>query len=194
RVFNPTVSRQGWQSTHTIVEIVIPDGPFLVDSIKMALSRLDLASHLMLHGPTQIARNSEGEIAGINQGEGKLQSLFHIEVDRLSDKAAMNSLKEELLSILKDTDLVVKDWQPMVKKLEEVTNQVEALQGKIEIERDRFDEVLNFLRWLGDHNFTFMGYKEYDLVSVEGDTELRPTAGEGLGLFAEPSRVRTVKL
>ncbi len=194
RVFNPTVSRQGWQSTHTIVEIVIPDGPFLVDSIKMALSRLDLASHLMLHGPTQIARNSEGEIAGINQGEGKLQSLFHIEVDRLSDKAAMNSLKEELLSILKDTDLVVKDWQPMVKKLEEVTNQVEALQGKIEIERDRFDEVLNFLRWLGDHNFTFMGYKEYDLVSVEGDTELRPTAGEGLGLFAESSRVRTVKL
>ena len=32
RVFNPTVSRQGWQSTHTIVEIVVPDSPFLVDS------------------------------------------------------------------------------------------------------------------------------------------------------------------
>lgn len=62
RVFNPTVSRQGWQSTHTIVEIVVPDTPFLVDSIKMALSRLDLTSHLMLNGPTQIARNKRGSI------------------------------------------------------------------------------------------------------------------------------------
>lgn len=27
RVFNPTVSKHGWQSTHTIVEIVLPDSP-----------------------------------------------------------------------------------------------------------------------------------------------------------------------
>ncbi|NVJ58021.1 MAG: NAD-glutamate dehydrogenase [Vibrionaceae bacterium] len=194
RVFNPTVSRQGWQSTHTIVEIVVPDGPFLVDSIKMALSRLDLASHLMLHGPTQIARSSTGDISSINQGEGALQSLFHIEVDRLSDKAAMSSLKEELLSILKDTRLVVQDWQPMVEKLEVVTNQVEAQQGKVKVERDRYEETINFLRWLGQHNFTFMGYKEFDLVSVDGDTELRPTEEAGLGLFSDPSRVRAVKL
>ncbi|MDN3683288.1 NAD-glutamate dehydrogenase [Vibrio sinaloensis] len=194
RVFNPTVSRQGWQSTHTIVEIVVQDSPFLVDSIKMALSRLDLASHLMLHGPTQVERNAQGEITAINQGEGALQSLFHIEVDRLSAKEAMTSLKEELLSILKDTSLVVQDWLLMVEKLEEVTNQVEAQQGQVEVERDRYDETINFLRWLGKHNFTFMGYKEYDLVSVDGDTELRPTPDKGLGLFANRDRVRSVKL
>ena len=39
-----------------------------------------------------------------------------------------------------------------------------------------------------------MGYKEYDLVSVDGDTELRPTKDKGLGLFANPNRVRSVKL
>ncbi len=194
RVFNPTVSRQGWQSTHTIVEIVVPDGPFLVDSTKMALSRLDLSSHLMLHGPTQIARSAKGEISAINQGEGALQSLFHIEVDRLSSKEEMASLKAELLSILNDTGLVVQDWLLMVEKLEEVTAQVESQQGEVEIQRDRYDESIQFLRWLGNHNFTFMGYKEYDLVSVDGDTELRPTPDKGLGLFANRERVRTVKL
>ncbi|MCZ8485410.1 NAD-glutamate dehydrogenase [Vibrio lentus] len=33
-----TVSRQGWQSTHTIVEIVVPDSPFLVDSVKNGIN------------------------------------------------------------------------------------------------------------------------------------------------------------
>ena len=103
RVFNPTVSRQGWQSTHTIVEIVVPDSPFLVDSVKMALTRLDLSSHLMLHNPTQISRSDSGSVVGVSSGEGVFQSLFHIEVDRLSSKAEMTALKTELLDIFTDT-------------------------------------------------------------------------------------------
>ncbi|MGF1755752.1 NAD-glutamate dehydrogenase, partial [Vibrio makurazakiensis] len=194
RVFNPTVSRQGWQSTHTIVEIVVPDSPFLVDSVKMALTRLDLSSHLMLHNPTQIQRSESGQVTGVNDSNGVFQSLFHIEVDRLSSKAEMTELKTELLDIFTDAGLVVNDWLLMVERLEEVTNQVEAQKSSIPLDGERFDETLAFLRWLGDHNFTFMGYKEYDLVSVDGDTELRPTEDKGLGLFAKPDRVRGVKL
>ncbi|EGU32695.1 NAD-glutamate dehydrogenase [Vibrio scophthalmi] len=194
RVFNPTVSRQGWKSTHTIVEIVVHDSPFLVDSVKMALNRLDLASHLMLHGPTQVQHSKHGDIVGINNGEGEMYSLFHIEVDRLSDKEAMSSLKQELISILSDTELVVADWKKMVDKLKQVTDQVEKQQGKFEIERDHYDETVKFLRWLGDHNFTFMGYKEYDLVNGEDEIELCPTQEKGLGLFSNPRHVRSVKL
>ena len=194
RVFNPTVSRQGWKSTHTIVEIVVYDSPFLVDSVKMALSRLDLASHLMLHGPTQIHRTKQGEIVGFNDGKGDMFSLFHVEVDRLSDKAAMTALKQELISIITDTELVVADWQQMVQKLSCVTDQVEKQQGKIKIERDHYDETIQFLRWLGVHNFTFMGYKEYDLNNEQGEIELCPTKEPGLGLFSNPNRVRSVKL
>ncbi|PMG13012.1 NAD-glutamate dehydrogenase [Vibrio splendidus] len=194
RVFNPTVSRQGWQSTHTIVEIVVPDSPFLVDSVKMALTRLDLSSHLMLHNPTQISRSDKGSVVGVSNNEGAFQSLFHIEVDRLSSKAEMTALKTELLDIFTDTGLVVNDWLQMVERLEEVTNQVEQQKETIPVDSQRFDETLAFLRWLGEHNFTFMGYKEYDLVSVNGDTELQPTEEQGLGLFANSDRVRNVKL
>ncbi|MFV0446911.1 MAG: NAD-glutamate dehydrogenase [Vibrio sp.] len=193
RVFNPTVSRHGWESTHTIVEIVVPDGPFHVDSIKMALSRLDLTSHLMLNGPTQIDRDDNGLIKCINNGEGPLQSLFHIEVDRLSNKEEMKTLQEQLLDILLDTALVVKDWQPMVSKLDQVISQLEANADQLP-ESDRFQETMAFLRWLGNHNFTFMGYKEYDLVDVDGDTTLKPTDEVGLGLFSQSARVRSVKL
>ncbi|MDK9735783.1 NAD-glutamate dehydrogenase [Vibrio sp. D404a] len=194
RVFNPTVSRQGWQSTHTIVEIVVPDSPFLVDSVKMALTRLDLSSHLMLHNPTQILRSDKGDVVGVSANEGVFQSLFHIEVDRLSSKAEMTQLKEELLAIFRDTGLVVNDWMKMVERLQTVTNQVESQKETIPVDEKRFEETVAFLRWLGEHNFTFMGYKEYDLVSVDGDTVLKPTEEQGLGLFANSNRVRDVKL
>ena len=47
RVFNPTIEEHGWQSTHTIIEIVNDDMPFLVDSVTMEVNRhgADAASH-----------------------------------------------------------------------------------------------------------------------------------------------------
>jgi glutamate dehydrogenase len=194
RVFNPSISKQGWQSTHTIVEVLVPDSPFLVDSIKMALSRLDLASHLMLHGPAYINRDEEGQLASINQSDGALHSLFHIEVDRLTAKAKMKALKDELMAILKDTALVVSHWDPMAAQLNHVIEQLEQNKTVLAKGEERYAESIEFLRWLGDHNFTFMGYKEFDLVSLEGDVELRPTEEPGLGLFTDSQRVRPVKL
>ncbi|KEY91325.1 NAD-specific glutamate dehydrogenase [Candidatus Photodesmus blepharus] len=194
RVFNPTVSYQGWQSTHTIVEMVIPDSPFLVDSIKMALKRLDLSSHLMLHGPTQVTRDNRGNITEINKGNGSFQSLFHIEVDRLSSEKKMILLKNELLSIMKDVGLIVRDWLPMVEKLKQVTHEIENLKDTIVTESDRYEDIINFLHWLVNHNFTFMGYKEYNLVLIDDETELVPTKEKGLGLFSYERYVRGVKL
>src|SRR5690554_7651127 len=38
RAFNPRLDQHGWESTHTIIEIVNDDMPFLVDSVVLALS------------------------------------------------------------------------------------------------------------------------------------------------------------
>ncbi len=43
RVFNASVEEQGWQSPHTVVEIVNDDMPFLVDSVQMEVLRQGLA-------------------------------------------------------------------------------------------------------------------------------------------------------
>jgi glutamate dehydrogenase len=39
----------GWQSTHTIIEIVNDDMPFLVDSVTMEVNRQGLTLHLIVH-------------------------------------------------------------------------------------------------------------------------------------------------
>lgn len=39
RILNPTLENDGWQSTHTIIEVSHDDIPFLVDSMRMELDR-----------------------------------------------------------------------------------------------------------------------------------------------------------
>ena len=50
RVYNPDFEQHGWQSTHTVVEIVTDDMPFLVDSMSMELNRQDVG-HPPAHPP-----------------------------------------------------------------------------------------------------------------------------------------------
>src|ERR1700760_2614258 len=49
RVYNPQFEVHGWQSTHTAVEIVTDDMPFLIDSVAMELNRRGFAVHSIIH-------------------------------------------------------------------------------------------------------------------------------------------------
>ena len=56
RVYNPGFEEHGWQSAHTVVEMVTDDMPFLVDSLVMELNRHGATIHL--HGPPDLARRA----------------------------------------------------------------------------------------------------------------------------------------
>ena len=77
KVFNPEVSKHGWKSSHTIIEVIISDMPFLVDSLRIALNRLGLSPHLMLNSPINIIRDKKNQITQLAAAADKL-SLIHI--------------------------------------------------------------------------------------------------------------------
>src|SRR6266436_2071175 len=64
RVFNPTLEEHGWQSTHTIIEIVNDDMPFLVDSVTMEVNRHGLTMHLIIHPIVVVERRADGSLGG----------------------------------------------------------------------------------------------------------------------------------
>jgi len=55
-VMNPSVESQGWASGHTVVQIVLDDMPFLVDSVTAELNRHDRGIHLVVH-PQLVVRH-----------------------------------------------------------------------------------------------------------------------------------------
>ncbi|MBM0490533.1 NAD-glutamate dehydrogenase [Aeromonas jandaei] len=186
RVYNPELTRHGWQSPHTIVEVILQDSPFLVDSIRMALKRLNITAHMMLHQPLHLIRGEEGKISAIldldnTDGQTSVETAFLIEIDHLTSEAQMEALAAELKSVAGEVALAVGDWQPMLAKLNEIIDELPKRNHPVS--QEEVNSCIAFLKWVAAHNFTLMGYRRYDVKAVEGDHEILPQASSSLGLM-----------
>ncbi|MCC2615675.1 NAD-glutamate dehydrogenase [Aestuariibacter halophilus] len=190
RVFNPEIAKNGWQSSHTIVEIILKDTPFLVDSVRMTLNRLGITAHLLLHSPISIKRDAKHHLVEFVGGSSEEQpaekgysreTVFLIEVDRQTTKKALDSLCDELLGVVSEVSLAVSDWQPMRDKMSAIIKDFKK-QPFPGSKRDQ-EQAVKFLTWLNDHNFTLMGYRYYDVKAIEGDHRWVPQNDSSLGLM-----------
>jgi len=183
RVYNPQIEQHGWQSTHTIVEMVNDDMPFLVDSVSVALNRLGLMIHLTIHPVIAVRRGAGGALEAVldaGQADGAApESFMHVEVDRQSDLERLEAIRAELESVLTDVRAAVEDWQPMRGKVEAAI--AEMKRGAKRIDREELDEAEAFLAWIADNHFTFVGYACYDLR--EGRDGVQLYGGESLGIL-----------
>src|SRR5690606_5549747 len=186
KIYNPEVARHGWESAHTIIEIIQSDSPFMVDSIRMALSRLGITSHLLLHLPISHKRDADNNIvellkAGTRNDDNEVDTVFLIEVDRQTSKEAITTLKKELASVMDEINLSVSDWLPMRERLSDVAESLNDI--KYPGDKQQLKEAQRFLAWLAQDNFTLMGYRRYDLKPVEGDYVIRQNVESSLGLM-----------
>ena len=85
RLFNPVLNsaeKTGWTSSHTIIEIVHEDLPFLLDTIVMALNALNINIHLMIYA--SIRRVGSKVLLPTDPiAKGEMQeSVIWLEIDR----------------------------------------------------------------------------------------------------------------
>jgi glutamate dehydrogenase len=186
RVYNPRLEEHGWESTHTVVEIVCPDKPFLVDSVTMEVNRQGLTLHLIIHPVMCVVRDKAGQFQELVDGaceQSRYESMMHVEVDRRTEPADLEALQAGLERVLADVDAAVTDWPLMRARMAEIMKELE--QGGKPSDPEEKAEVLAFLQWLDNDNFVILGCRDYDLVSEGGDSELRIHPGSGLGLLRE---------
>ena len=185
RVFNPSVQEHGWQSTHTIIEIVNDDMPFLVDSVTMEVNRQGLTLHLIVH-PIMRVNRADGTLMGVlpdDSPTGSRESFMHLEVDRITDPARLEALAADLGRVLEDVRVAVEDWKKMLAKVREIVADLDRRPppvGQVELA-----EARAFLEWLAADHFTFLGYRAHDLVVKDGDDALAVVPGSGLGILRE---------
>ncbi len=182
RVFNPTIEELGWQSTHTVVEIVNDDMSFLVDSVSMEIMRHGLTLHLMSHPIIGVQRDAAGTLQGLAQ-DGTQESFIHVEVDRLPETAQMAALSADIEHVLGDVRRAVDDWEPMRERMLAIAN--DGAPPPACIPAGEMEEGRNFLRWLADNHFTLLGYRQHDLVKIDGQDALKVVHGSSLGVLRE---------
>ncbi len=186
RVYNPNPDEHGWASSHTVVEIVNDDMPFLVDSVGMEINRLGYTQLLVVHPLFVTQRDKEGGLVSFAApgADAKLESLIHVEVDRETDPERLKAIGTHVLSVLADVRAAVDDWKAMHGHMESIAKELDNPPAGLD--RDEVTELQAFLAWSADHHFTFLGYREYELSVVEGVDQLRIVPRTGLGVLREP--------
>ena len=79
-VFNPDLAANGWQSAHTVVQVVTDDMPFLVDSVRMVMTAMGLGIHLVIHPMLRVVRD-DGTYVRDEDGTAN-EAWIYLEVDR----------------------------------------------------------------------------------------------------------------
>ena len=194
RVFNPDRSRDGYEVRGTVIDIVVDDLPFLVDSTLAAIESAGYRVTLDAHVVMAIERNDSGELSDVGparEGEHR-ESIQHYVLDRVLDSQQMETLRHAIENVLEDVRLAVRDFKPMIEgavsRMIELTQQGESRYG-----HDTVEEAVEFLRWLRELNFVFMGYREYDVVDVDGERSLVADPGSGLGILSDEGTSRFAK-
>ena len=157
RVYNPDVEQHGWQSPHTILEVVTDDIPFLVDSISMLLNRMGLTIHLSVHPAIRISRDSTGQLQNTSSGENK-EAYIHIEFDKRTQPDELTRIESSVMGTLGQIRVAYADWHSMRAKMQEVAEEIEH-NSKVP-EDEVQDDQAPFCNWLADGNFAFFGYCE----------------------------------
>ena len=171
-VFNPDFEKHGWQSTHAAVEVLHPDIPFLVDSVRMELSRRGYSIHTLQNSVSKVRRNAKGELLELHPRSADAaglhaEALMFLEIDRCASAGAQRTLEKALQEVLGDVRLAVADFEPIKAKAQSLLESLQKAKPKAKESAEQ-SEINAFLAWLLDNHFTFLGYEEFSVVE-EGD-------------------------
>ena len=184
RIFNPDRERDGFESPHTLVQIITDDRPFLVDSVGIAFGRAGLAMHLIVHPVLEVRRDARGRLAGLGANGDQphvAESWELYEIDRQTDPAAIERLRHDIESTLADVSLAVDDWPAMRERVRAVVADLERDPPPLPSEDVR--EARQLLEWMEERHFVFLGYRQYRLERGAQEDRLVPEARTGLGIL-----------
>ncbi|WP_312179474.1 NAD-glutamate dehydrogenase [Arthrobacter sp.] len=206
------------QGDASVILIVTDDMPFLVDSVTAEIVRQNSGIRLMVHPTFLATRHRESDtlqqvrrvpsavgvssgdtaalpnISGLIGGENettRIESWIAVEVPRLTDASRRAAMIEGLERVLSDVRVAVRDWPGMRSKVHEIASGLDSITGAAGI--PDLQQARELLTWLDNGNFTFLGYREYDLLSENGEDVLRASSGTGLGLLRRGSEAGKVQ-
>ena len=188
RLFTPTQDTDGWTcGGRTVVEVVTDDMPFLVDSVSMALDAAGHNVHQVMHPQFVVRRSLDGELrevlddaATTDAHDVDRESWMHVEIDRMPQDET-EDVRQTLLKVLLDVREAVEDWRRMHAAVEAIVADLETDPPPLPY--DEIAQGREFLTWLTHDHFTFLGFREYDLVKDGDDEMLRAVPGTGLGIL-----------
>jgi glutamate dehydrogenase len=184
RITNPKNETDNFDSHHTFIDIINDDMPFLIDSIVAFLDKLDLNIINVIHPIYSVIRDKNGKLESLSEAKGSVrESVIQIHLDKCTDVTTLEFLHKEISKILETVNLVVSDWKDMLDIAKKAQSQV-GNASKIKKTPAEIKEIKEFLSWIIDGNFIFLGGRELDIEeSKKGEYNLKEVKKSSFGVF-----------
>ena len=167
-ISNPGLEVDGWQSPHTVITVLMRNMPFIVDSLRIALTEMNLRVQGIQHAILCSQRDETGNLVRLVDEAGGCseEALIRIEIDRITKSDQIAALQARLEGILAEVSDAVDDYEPMLARVAAITDSWKE-KGHIHTTKEELAEACEFMDWLASNSFTFLGYVEY-VVEGEG--------------------------
>ncbi|MEQ9116154.1 MAG: NAD-glutamate dehydrogenase [Rickettsiales bacterium] len=169
------VKKQGEEAYNELL-IANDDMPFLVDSLNELLYKRKYRILQMVNALFYVERDKEGRLRSVKSNKHKKanESFIYVRIAPIKSADSLKRLASEVINLFKSVRAAVSDWRDMVEKIQE--SSVTHSQG--------FDsEEIDFLNWLVNDNFTFIGYREYQFNNNVSKNKCEPKVKESLGVL-----------
>ena len=189
-IYNPTMEQHGWESCHTIIELICDDMSFLVDSLRIVLNRKKIGLNLIVHmGGIRLLRDAKDAVSEVlpriedAHPDAIIEAPILMKIDRQTDPQIIANLEQKFVRVLSENRAVIDDWDDMRTRVCEIADELQP--PPLGVDQEDASETFAFLHWLEDHHFTFIGMQDYDLVQGDQETRLNAIPGSGFGILRD---------
>jgi len=143
-----------WLANSSVIEILMPDSPFIVDTIVDYCNANNYSVQLIIHPIFCVERTETGTLQTLDYsgGHGTSESYVYLEINRLT-LTELTKLKKNIAANLKELRQVVTDYRRMLPCLESL-----EMQNA---------EACEELQWLKE-NFVLLGLAPVENHSLDG--------------------------
>jgi len=166
------------------VETVMPDCAFIVDTVQEYFRKHGIPVRVLLHPLFNVCRDEPGAIVSFEQASSgeRPESFTHTEIEVVPGAPDAAAIESDLRRVLTQVQQVTSDFGAMTARALQICEETAAQRELVEI-RD-------FLRWLVQGGFLFLGYRRYRVAPVDGRRAITAESGSGLGIMRAEARSR----
>ncbi len=170
----------------TITNVISDEITFNVESIKTVFHYYDIGIDFHVHPVFHAKRDGNGKLIELIPTEESVaknaESLIQIHTKLLSEQE-IAKIKNAIEKGLDDTQSAVEDWIAMRNKVDHIAEEFQDHTKSIDLHQAQ--EAVEFLQWLKEENFTFLGYRSFSFLEHNKEQTIGIDKNSGSGILKD---------
>ncbi|MFT5421619.1 MAG: glutamate dehydrogenase, partial [Candidatus Endobugula sp.] len=176
QVFNPSLEKEAWGCKNSVIMVHYNDVPFVIDSVRMALSNSGISVKSIKNLVMQTSRDAKGNVVSFESFDDDQSKpdktsvnelLIYIEVRRHRKSQDLSAIAASIRKTIADVNLVNNHYSSIVDALQLLGETISY--SNHQHTREEIYEAKQFIAWLVANNFTFLGYAYYAFTGEKRD-------------------------